>query len=115
MNKDWELEDGAQLHQVIHGDWDEYVNRKDESFGDYVTLVAICQLLGVSVVVVTSVEGDRYILYLEPIVKRTNHVIRLSHYGAFSFSALQIGRKQSPFSSEVLLDDPLLDPNHPHA
>ena len=47
------MEDGAQLKQVVNEDWSVYLKKAKESWGDYVTLIAICQLVGASVVVVT--------------------------------------------------------------
>jgi len=90
-HRDWELPNGAILHQFVHDRaWDDYCNAmaKDGCWGDHLTLLAMSELFGVVISILSSVEGDNFITEIHPTAKKMEKVLMLSHYAEFHYGSL---------------------------
>jgi len=90
-HRDWELPNGAILHQFVHDrPWEEYCDAmaKDGCWGDHLTLLAISELFGVVISILSSVEGDNFITEIHPTAKKMEKVLMLSHYAEFHYGSL---------------------------
>lgn len=90
-NKNWKLPNESILHEFVHDKpWEEYCNvmEKDGCWGDHLTLLAISEIFGAVISIMSSVEGDNFITEIHPTNKKTNKVILLSHYAEFHYGSL---------------------------
>lgn len=90
-NKMWKLPNESILHEFVHDKpWEEYCDQmaKDGCWGDHLTLLALSELFGAVISIMSSVEGDNFITEIHPTVKKTNKVILLSHYAEFHYGSL---------------------------
>jgi tetratricopeptide (TPR) repeat protein len=90
-NRNLQLPNGAILHQFVHDrKWEEYCDgmAKDGCWGDHLTLLAISEMFGVVISVISSVEGDNFITEIHPTQKKMNRVLLLSHYAEFHYGSL---------------------------
>ncbi len=62
--------------------WSAYCDEmsRDGIWGDHLTLVAIAEVFGARIRIVSSVEGDNYITEIDPTVLKTQKMILISHY-----------------------------------
>lgn len=62
--------------------WDAYCDEmaRDGIWGDHLTLVAIAEVFGARIRIVSSVEGDNYMTEIDPTVIKTQKMILISHY-----------------------------------
>jgi len=101
-HKDWELPNGAILHQFVHDrPWEDYCTAmaKDGCWGDHLTLLAMSELYGVIISILSSVEGDNFITEIHPTVKKMDKVVMLSHYAEFHYGSLAHLVEQTPVLS----------------
>jgi len=90
-NRDWQLPNGAVLHQFVHDrPWEEYCTAmaKDGCWGDHLTLLAISEMFGAQISIFSSVEGDNFITEIHPTTKKLKKVLLLSHYAEFHYGSL---------------------------
>jgi predicted acylesterase/phospholipase RssA/PII-like signaling protein len=95
LNGDYSLANGTRLdEQVPEGTWDSYVDQiEDGGWGDHVTLIAIAEVFGTSVRIVSSVEGDSFVTEIQPRVLKRTRVVLLSHWLEFAYGALKATSK----------------------
>eukprot|EP00727_Mastigamoeba_balamuthi_P009891 m51a1_g5524 hypothetical protein (734) ;mRNA; r:424710-427715 len=92
---DWHTGNGASLHWFVDEDWADYCSRmaKPGTWGDHLTLIALCECLGVAITVVSSVEGDNFLTEIKPSeeallkCKTGARVLLLSHYAEFHYGS----------------------------
>eukprot|EP01120_Amphizonella_sp_Union-15-10_P002403 TRINITY_DN12600_c0_g1_i1.p1 TRINITY_DN12600_c0_g1~~TRINITY_DN12600_c0_g1_i1.p1 ORF type:complete len:150 (+),score=35.78 TRINITY_DN12600_c0_g1_i1:3-452(+) len=93
-NPNWLLPNGAQMKDFVHDKtWEEYCNEisKDGIWGDHLTLVAIAEVFGANIQVISSVSGDNYTTQITPrITLIQNKTLLLSHYAEFHYGSLEI-------------------------
>ena len=97
-NEVWELENGQHICQYVEDrSYRDYIAalRQKDTWGDHLGLIAVSQLFGARVIVVTSVVGEECLLDIEPILKKTERVIRLCHWGSRNFSGVLSGSSAS--------------------
>jgi hypothetical protein len=91
-NRDWQLPNGAILHQFVHDrKWEDYCTAmaKDGCWGDHLTLLAISEMFGAQISIFSSVEGDNFITEIHPTTKKLKKVLLLSHYAEFHYGSLE--------------------------
>eukprot|EP01126_Amoeba_proteus_P042458 TRINITY_DN4615_c0_g1_i4.p1 TRINITY_DN4615_c0_g1~~TRINITY_DN4615_c0_g1_i4.p1 ORF type:complete len:303 (-),score=66.02 TRINITY_DN4615_c0_g1_i4:48-956(-) len=94
VNKDWELSNGAVLWNfACDQPWDLFCDElsRDGIWGNHLTLFAASEIYGVSIQVISSVEGSNYITDINPTVVRNYKKMLLSHcaeehYGSLTFA-----------------------------
>eukprot|EP00727_Mastigamoeba_balamuthi_P005474 m51a1_g1546 hypothetical protein (501) ;mRNA; f:562791-564756 len=93
---DWDTGNGAALRWFVDEDWGAYCRRmaRPGVWGDHLTLLALCQCLGVAITVVSSVEGDNFLTELQPLSeplkapKPGARVLLLSHYAESHYESV---------------------------
>lgn len=68
------------LHEFVHDKpWEEYCEQmsRDGCWGDHLTLLAISELFGAVVSIMSSVEGDNFITEIHPTVKKVCLILYL--------------------------------------
>lgn len=99
-NREQKLDNGAELQHFVHDrPWEEYCAgmQKDKSWGDHLTLMAISEVFGVVLLIISSVEGDNFITEIRPTGKgigsaspdsTNSKILMLSHYAEFHYGSL---------------------------
>lgn len=90
-NKNWKLPNESILHEFVHDKpWEEYCAQmeKDGCWGDHLTLLAISEIWGAVISIMSSVEGDNFITEIHPTKTKSTKVILLSHYAEFHYGSL---------------------------
>lgn len=96
---------------ALAGEFDAYLKRmgRARTWGDELTLRAICNAFGATLHVATSQAGSWYLKY-EPEQRKTDRSIFLAyispvHYNAFALASSNCGRKRGAESSAVADND----------
>jgi hypothetical protein len=95
-NKSWKLPNGAEMGDFVHDkSWDAYCDEmaRDGIWGDHLTLVAIAEVFGARIRIVSSVEGDNYMTEIDPTVIKTQKMILISHYAEFHYGSLKVANQ----------------------
>ena len=91
-NRDWDVGNGCPLYLfVATGDFDEYLAEMSRSgkWGDHLTLIALSELLGVKITIISSVEGDSFITEIVPkSANEKTQTLLLSHFAEFHYGSL---------------------------
>jgi hypothetical protein len=90
---DWDIGNDTALADFVGGggDWQSYCDTmaRPGIWGDHLTLIALAEVLGAKISVVSSVEGDHYITEITPksslALKR---VLLISHFAEFHYGSL---------------------------
>eukprot|EP01130_Rhizamoeba_saxonica_P011109 TRINITY_DN4600_c0_g1_i1.p1 TRINITY_DN4600_c0_g1~~TRINITY_DN4600_c0_g1_i1.p1 ORF type:complete len:561 (+),score=99.04 TRINITY_DN4600_c0_g1_i1:379-2061(+) len=96
---DWLLENGewilpendAKLRDFAYGHvWEDYCKELSRNgiWGNHLTLVAVSEVFGSRLVVVSSVEGSNYITEINPTKLKSSRIIMLSHYAEYHYGSI---------------------------
>lgn len=97
-NKDWNpsgQRDG-ELHKFINDEpWEDYLQRmaKDKVWGDHLTLIAVAEVFHISIFIISSVPGDKFITQINPGAQESLHsgrkkTIFLAHHLEFHYVSI---------------------------
>jgi len=90
-NRNWKLSNGACISDFAHDQcWDEFCNElaRNGIWGNHLTLVAVCEHYGIPIKVISSIEGESYLINIEPKVKKSPKMILLSHYADYHYGSV---------------------------
>ena len=89
-HSDWDTGNDATLVDFVGTDWQSYCDTMARSgiWGDHLTLIALSEILGAKISVLSSVEGDQYITEIVPKVITQKRVLLLSHFAEFHYGSL---------------------------
>jgi len=90
-NGELKLANGALLKEFVDKPWDQYCNdmSKDGTWGDHLTLISACELFSIKVIIISSVQGDNFILEINPEFSKPRRVVMLSHYAEYHYGSIQ--------------------------
>jgi len=66
-NSTFTLENGSQLHNFVDIKWEDYCDgiSRDSTWGDHVSLVAVCEELGRNITIISSVNSENFIVEIK--------------------------------------------------
>jgi hypothetical protein len=103
LNPTFRLRDGRTLVELVGGAaWERYVDAIDDgsAYGDAVALVAISEVFGVRVVLVTTAaSSDNYVVEVNPNVFKLEKSVILGLVGNYGFCGLRMSRKSTLFTN----------------
>jgi len=95
-NKDWKRDSinnsgNMTLGSFVHGiSWEKYCSLMEkDACGDGLSLVAISEVYGCKIFIVSSVIGSEYVITLTPSSMKSNRTVLLSHMLDLNFSSLE--------------------------
>ncbi|KAH3757624.1 OTU domain containing protein [Pelomyxa schiedti] len=92
QHRDWDTGNGALLRDFVHNQtWEEYcaTMKKNGIWGDNLTLVAVSEMKGVSITILSSVSGDNFFTEIVPHNPQSEKVCLLSHFAEFHYGSLE--------------------------
>ncbi len=110
-NKDFKVEGNLSLHSLVHGcSWEKYCSQMEkDAWGDGLALIAISEVYGCKIFIVSSVIGSEYAITIMPSVQKNSKTVLLSHTLDLYFCGLDQIVEQPVLST---LDDFVIDFNH---
>jgi len=90
-SRDFELPNGAVLWNFAYDQtWDEFCNElaRPGIWGNHLTLVAISEIFGVRIRIISSVKGDNFTTEVNPSKLKSAKIVWLSHFAEFHYSSL---------------------------
>eukprot|EP01125_Pyxidicula_operculata_P007422 TRINITY_DN2522_c0_g1_i2.p1 TRINITY_DN2522_c0_g1~~TRINITY_DN2522_c0_g1_i2.p1 ORF type:complete len:423 (-),score=80.83 TRINITY_DN2522_c0_g1_i2:73-1341(-) len=91
-NKDWILpNNGSKLSEYAYDQtWDQFCDELSRNgiWGNHLTLVAMAEVYGSPIKIISSVASDDYIIQINPTQIKSSRVFLLSHYAEFHYSSL---------------------------
>eukprot|EP01130_Rhizamoeba_saxonica_P005217 TRINITY_DN2090_c0_g1_i1.p1 TRINITY_DN2090_c0_g1~~TRINITY_DN2090_c0_g1_i1.p1 ORF type:complete len:504 (-),score=104.50 TRINITY_DN2090_c0_g1_i1:44-1510(-) len=91
-NADLELPNGAIMRDFVHDKtWERYCNdmARSGSWGDHLTLIAAGEIWKIKIFILSSVEGDNYIIEINPEDAYPEKMVMLSHYAEYHYGSIQ--------------------------
>jgi len=85
---------GAELKNFATRPWNEYCDdmAKDGTWGDHLTLVAIAEIFGVAIRIISSVPGDEFFTEIDPMENKDQRgrakTVFLSHWWEYHYCSL---------------------------
>lgn len=88
--------------------WDDYCDamENDLTYGDQLGLVAISEFFGVRIIIVSSLEGPRFITDIKPTIFKQTKEVLLCHWGDFGYCTLQPWKQNTIFKPETKTPEP---------
>jgi len=92
-NRNWKLPNGATISDFAHDQsWDQFCSELSRPgiWGNHLTLVAVCEHYGTPITVISSIEGESYLIHIEPTSTKSNSNKRilLSHYAEYHYGSV---------------------------
>jgi hypothetical protein len=79
------------MRDFVHSyTWEEYCNEisREGIWGDHLTLLAITEIFGTRICIVSSVESDNHVTEIAPKKIKSDKILFLSHYAEFHYGSL---------------------------
>jgi len=96
LNSDTILENGAKVRDFMYDkDWDSYLAEmsRNSVWGDHLTLIAAAEVFNMSIVIVSSIPNEHFLLEINPIISNQGRLpygkLYLSHLTELHYGSVQ--------------------------
>jgi len=90
-NAEIPLKNGCTLKDFVHDQsWENYCLKmlKEGEWGDHLTLIAAAEVFKASIVIISSIPGDNYVIEIVPTFTEPERTIMLSHFAEYHYGSV---------------------------